>query len=426
MIDRLAAVGKTDFKSVFYGWDDTFYYLWLQTPVVEGELDFRPGLNRTHSLSDEVKEKAFNDLTFEDGKIWNKYPIGWALMHAPGFLLAHASVSIGNIFGANWDVSGFGRIHQLFVTMNGYLYSVLGCLFVYLWLKKYLNRYYSIIALFYVLLSGSVFYYLFRQVSMAHHLVFFLVAAILYFSDQFDEKQSDHRIPMILGFLSGLLLLVRPQACIYLIYPLVVFLKNIRSPYFVKAVCLGCSIGIPVAALQLFIYKIYFGSFFTYSYGEEGFNWLKPNLWEVLFSPLNGAFYWHPVLLVGLLSCIWLAGAARDHSYPKWSPLFMFALVLWLNAAWWCWWYGASFGNRSFEGVHIFCALWIGLALRKVDTSKFLLGSYSLRALLLILCVWNGLLILGPRYWKVTGICKEQSVTYSEMLNGIGTLLGVN
>lgn len=425
-VDRTASLVKTDFGSTFYGWDDTFYYLWLQTPIVAKTLDFEAGFRESPSLTEEFKSGILQKFAAEDNRLINKYPIGWAVLHLPGYLVAHFSSNLLNALGLNVDTTGFGPIYQGAVTLNGYLYSLLGLFFLFKWLRGYLNFDDSLIAIGYVILSSSVFYYLFRQVSMSHHLVFFLVAASYYFTDQLNQKPRDTKLALFLGALSGLLILVRPQACIYLVYPAWSFLNRRSRDGFWKSLSLGSLTGLLVLSMAGIANQVQFGSVLVYTYGNEGFNWFAPEILKVLFSPLNGAIYWHPILLFCVGSAAWLVIKGK-HALPHWKCfLVIFILVVWLNAAWWCWWYGASFGNRAFEGIFVPCALVLGLFLKFIDVDRSGKVGLGLRLFLLSLCVWNMHLVIATRFWKKTGIGMEEGLTYWELVQGVGRLYGLN
>lgn len=425
-VDRTAALVKPVFKSTFYGWDDTFYYLWLQTPVIENSLDFEQGFRKAPSLTEEFRSRTLQNFAARDQTLINKYPIGWAVLHAPGYLVAHVSSKLLSLFGVAVDATGFGRIYQGAVALNGYLYSLLGLFFLFKWLRRYLSFDDSLIASAYVILSSSVYYYLFRQVSMSHHLVFSLVAAAYYFTDELDQKPKDTRLALVLGILSGLLILVRPQACLYLVYPAWSFLQRWRRPGFWKSLSLGSLMGLVLVSAAGLANHLQFGSAFVYTYSGEGFNWFAPEILKVLFSPQNGAIYWHPILLLCGGAATWMA-VKGQHELPH-GPRFLVIsiLLVWLNAAWWCWWYGASFGNRAFEGIYVPCALILGVFLRSLERDRAWRTLVGLRCLLLLLCVWNLHLVFATRYAKRTGIGMEEGYSFLELIKGVGRLYGFN
>ena len=53
---------------------------------------------------------------------------------------------------------------------------------------------------------------------------------------------------------------------------------------------------------QLLYWNYLNGSWVTYSYGNEGFNWLNPKLLNTWFSPNNGLFLYTPFYFLILLT----------------------------------------------------------------------------------------------------------------------------
>jgi hypothetical protein len=85
---------------------------------------------------------------------------------------------------------------------------------------------------------------------------------------------------------------------------------------------------------------------------------------------------------VGFLLWVW-----REKSLMAWCFLASYLAYLYINAAWDCWWFGASFGARAFESSTLFAM--IGLAyLLKLAGGRRVLYS-SLAGACLLLALWN-------------------------------------
>jgi hypothetical protein len=96
-------------------------------------------------------------------------------------------------------------------------------------------------------------------------------------------------------------------------------------------------------ALQLVSWKILYGRWLPYTYGEEHFVWSRPALWQTLFSSRHGLFLWSPILLAAALA---LVRRLREPCVACW--LLGGALLWYANSAWPCWWFGDAFGGRAF------------------------------------------------------------------------------
>jgi hypothetical protein len=134
---------------------------------------------------------------------------------------------------------------------------------------------------------------------------------------------------------------------------------------------------------------------------------------EVLFSANHGLFYWHPFLLAGLAGLLVLARRERG---LVWAGLAATAITIYVNAAWWCWWFGSSFGSRAFDGVFLFLMLGLAWAFERLSER---VGQWLFAAG--VACVaWNVILLV---LYRVMVIPRNSAVTYDEMLRGLWSLL---
>ena len=115
--------------------------------------------------------------------------------------------------------------------------------------------------------------------------------------------------------------------------------------------------------MQAFAWKALYGTYFLYTYEGEGFDWLRPHLWDSLFSPHHGLFNWHPALLVGFAGfVVWVVVTPRRTEATCFAVSLL--LTVYVNSAWHCWWFGDSFGGRAYEGCTLFAMLGFGWILR--------------------------------------------------------------
>jgi hypothetical protein len=169
--------------------------------------------------------------------------------------------------------------------------------------------------------------------------------------------------------------------------------------------------------LQLFAWKAVYGDFLVFSYGHEGeyFNWSRPAIWQVLFSPNHGLFYWHPLFLVGLGGFV--VFALREQSKYL---LFLLSIILtaYVNAAWHVWWLGSSFGQRNFECTLLAMAIGMCYLLGRVNNDRFLHIACIGMSLLMF---WNiNLCIL----YSAGAISRNAPVTFWEMVHASMGLYG--
>jgi len=258
-------------------------------------------------------------------------------------------------------------------------------------------------------LASPLVYYQTAGLSMTHSVVFALVAFATWLAIKITQT-GKRRWFGFLGFTAGLLLVTRYTAVVYLFFPAVCIFRYFQTstPLRQKIDC-GVTMLLfawPPIVLQMAAWKIIYGSWFVYSYGNEGFDLLHPKVISVLFSPLHGFFYWHPLMMVGTAALfLW---AASDKRARPWALSFI--AVLLLNACWWCWWFGNAFGNRSFEGAVLL--IMGGLAWILTRTAGRLWLRLFLSGACAIAICWN-MMVLALFLTKQ--ISSDDAVTWSQM-----------
>jgi hypothetical protein len=65
----------------------------------------------------------------------------------------------------------------------------------------------------------------------------------------------------------------------------------------------------------------------------------------VWFSFNNGLFTYSPLLLLAVIGIVLMIKNKKREGYFYGG---LFLLISYIFASWWCWWYGCSFGSRSF------------------------------------------------------------------------------
>jgi hypothetical protein len=106
---------------------------------------------------------------------------------------------------------------------------------------------------------------------------------------------------------------------------------------------------------QLFYWRYLSGHFVYYSYPGENFaNWKNPRVLSAWFAPLNGAFLYIPLLL------FFVAGFIIMIRNKITNGIFIglfFLLISYIFPSWHSWYFGGSFGYRSFVEYYALFAL---------------------------------------------------------------------
>ncbi|MBD5780168.1 glycosyltransferase family 39 protein [Pelagicoccus sp. NFK12] len=399
--------------SSLWGWDTSFYYFWLRSVALDQDVDFENDIQLTDTIPDGQKRFARMDLPRTDrGLIPNKYPVGWALFHAPWFAMGHGTALLLDKAGVEVRTDGYGKVYERFLYLGSCLYAVLAMWLSYLLARRFFDWEVSLLGLLVTWLAGFLIYYQLNQYAMAHGLTYLCVVSCFYWSLAIREMPPLKRNWLMLGVSVGLLLITRYQAGVYLLFPFLIAVVEIltrRATLNAIVVCVA-AIG-AIVSLQLLAWKLLYGSWLVYSYAGEGFVWGNPELWRTLFDPFHGLFYWQPIFAVGLAGLVGFVISRRDWIY--WAMLLSAAGMVYVNAAWETWWFGAAFGGRAYEGVTLFVTLGICWLLHVTNRGPAV-AKWAFRSVLGLMVIWNlGVLDVCVRNWQ-SGISLEEPVTYGQ------------
>jgi len=314
--------------------DAAGYYIYLPATVIYG---WEPG-----AIPEDWPEKLGNGFSLDSaGKIQTKYPIGVSMMESPFFMAAHGWAS------ANNHADGYSYEYHYGLWIAGLFYLLLGLYFLRLYL---MNRYELKVVFFtllFIFLGTNLYYYSLNSAGMAHVYSFFLFAVLLWLAHKIESKVKVKHV-LAFSFFAGLAIMVRPTSVIYIaflyfLHPGLLngLLSKFRYPLvLLGAVCLVALTWVP----QMIYWNYSSGSLIQYSYGDEGFNWLSPQLLEFWFSSKNGLFSFAPILVFALIgiAILWKKKPGEGLKFT-----ILFAIISYVFSAWWCWWYGCSFGSRS-------------------------------------------------------------------------------
>ncbi len=414
-IDRVGGLFQSPYQSAIRGWDDSFYFYWLRSFIVDGDFDFSNDIVYCNTFDEETRQHALSMPLTESGYLPNKYPVGWAMSSAPWYFVGATITRVINFFGVSLLKDGYGPFYQLFIMIGQWIYGGLSLFFAYKVCRRFFNSENAFLAVAITWSASSLFYYQNIQLSMTHNLSFFAITGCYWVTLTIREKTNSLFLWTALAMFSATVILSRLQGAVYLVYPAVVILKLLHHdkkliPFIIIFLIVGTLALLP----QVYAWKVLYGQYLPYTYGDEGFNWLAPALGKVLFSSYHGWVYWTPLILIALFGFFYWIWKSRNIEATTWT-LALLATV-YINASWHDWTFGASFGARAFEGATLFAMVGLGNILQLTE------ARIQLRNLFIILCLffslWNINLTLLVRFWKYSGITLTQSVTYEEIING--------
>ena len=345
--------------SLLRGSDSTGYYLWLRSAMVDGDWDFQNDLKTCNTLTEDFRSALLNSPRTETGRCPNKYGIGWAVVSAPFYLVADGVVVAGRAVGW-WDLErdGYNVVYQIVIQIGHFLLGLAGLLLAWrcvrLWCGDPASALWGVLL---VLAASPQLYYFTIKLSMSHNSAFFAIALLTWAC--LDILRGSGRMwPWFLAGVGwGLAVTLRFQLAVFGLLPACVWMMRWsageQAGRMARATIFWLMGALPWLGLQFYAWRVVYGHWLIFTYGAEGevFNWLHPELGNILFSSFHGLFYWHPFLLMGAVGYFWLALKGRG---LHWAGLGSIIGILYVNASWWCWWFAGSFGSRAFESVLIF------------------------------------------------------------------------
>lgn len=305
------------------------------------------------------------------GETVNKGFPGLAFLLLPFFLIAHFLALISGL-----PADGYSLIYQYAMGFAALFYFWLGLKFT----KKLLlafgfNSKVTAGILVLIAFATNIIYYTLKEGMMTHVYNFWLVAAFLYYVKTYLRSGLVRHIAAA-ALLFGLIVSVRPTNGMFIL--LVPFVAGSFDAFtlLLKKIFTAPKTLLPVVAaglvfplLTMFIWYLHSGYWLVWSYGEEGFNFLEPNFFKILFSFNRGWFIYTPVAFLSLTGLFWLF---RNERFRFWWAIAFLVIFVYVASSWWVWTYTSNFGQRTFIDTYPFIALMLGYTWQVISIKKVL------------------------------------------------------
>lgn len=396
-------------------YDVAGYYQYLPATFIYNDLK---DVGYIEELNAKYRFSPNNDLALPlpGGNKVFKYAMGQAMMLSPFFAAGHLYAR-----NSEYPADGFSKPYQLALEFGILFYALIGLIFLRSILLNYFNDQVVALTLVSIGLATNYLEYTSMTGAMTHNTLFAVYALLIYLTIAF-YRQKTFTIAVSIGILLGLAALTRPTEIIAMTIPFfwgvstpvmgelrrrIQYISNNRK-YFILMLLSAASIGI----WQIVYWKYVSGDFLVYSYGEEGFQFLDPNIMDCLFSYKAGWLVYSPIMIVALVGFYFLY---RQHRKLLSVTLFFSLIAMYIVFSWETWWYGGSLGQRALIQYYPV------LAFPFASTVQFLIKRSILKALfglfLLTMIYYNfwlthqahkgGLLIIPHMtkayFWKVIG-----------------------
>ncbi len=392
----------------FYG-DALGYYLYLPSTLLFQNLKHIESLPIDKGIDGSIFHYTSNIPNLNPksptGLYVNQYWYGVALMELPFFAIAHTYELIRGL-----PANGYTATYVLWVKLSSIVYGFLGLFFTYKILLHFTKPLYATLVTCIILLASNLFWFMFYQSGMSHIPLFFLYAVFIFLTIKV------HTVPkwstfILMGFILGIITVVRPTDILCLLIPLLYgiydresllqkknFLTNHYNKISVALLCF-CLVLIP----QLLYWKMTAGSYFYYSYGNQTFNWSKPEIIKGLISPSNGWLFYSPVFIISILGLVYFRKfKSIALAYSLFFPLYIYVIY-----CWYCYNYINGFGSRPM--IHVYALLAIPLAVVLSTVLESAKIKKTIMLFFLVLCVSVN---LAKTYQQARGDLLSEDSTY--------------
>ncbi len=330
-------------------WDVSGYYLYLPATFIYKDLknlDFYNDVRDKYNFTPDFQQAY---LHRESGNYVMKYSMGQAIHLAPFFFCAHLYAINSEIYQAD----GYSLPYQFMISMGALLIAILGLFTCFYNLREYFSEWTSFTALTALLLGSNYLNYTAIDGAMTHNTLFTLYALLIFTVIRFYKSPSFFKATLI-GLITGLAALTRPTEILSIILPVLWGVNVFNWDSLVsriqllldhkRKILLAIMVCLSVGCLQLIYWKYISGEWLVYSYGEEGFSWLRPHLHCGLLSYKSGWLVYSPLMIFSLFGFYSLYKLKRN----LFSATFIFSILfIYIAFAWDIWWYGGSLGQRT-------------------------------------------------------------------------------
>jgi len=354
-------------------WDVFGYYLYLPARFIYHDIGLH-NIDWVKHIAEQYQTTStlYQVVPSPEGGFVIKYSAGMALLNAPAFILAH--VLAGPL---GFAADGFSLPYQYAWTITALFITGAGLWFTRKILLEFFNETLTCILMVVIVLATNYFQLTAFDGYLTHNYTYTFCAIITWFTIRW-HRSPGYYSSIMLGLSSGLIVLIRPSELVCLFIPLLwnVYSWNslkekarliANNPKFLIIIIIGfIAAGLP----QLLYWKHTTGHYIFYSYvnAGEGFDFLNPYTWQVLFSYRKGWFVYTPVMILAIPGFISL--------YRKNKALFptiiiYFIVNLFVVSSWTCWWYaGGSYSQRALLTSYILLALPVGYFIEEMFSRK--------------------------------------------------------
>jgi len=366
-------------------WDVITYYSYLPAAVIHGDVKM--------DFLDEgriVNDNKFWPIQLDNGNRLIVTSMGLSYMYAPFFLMAHV---LAPVLGQEAD--GFSNIYQFMLVISGLFYSFMGLILLARFLRKHFDPAITALTVLAIGLGTNLYFYSTTEAAMPHGHNFFLITVFISLVVNWYNK-PDWKRSALLGFLFGLIVLVRPTNVLLFFFLLLYGVESWKSlgerlmfyisRWYLVLLMIGFFLlpWIP----QFLYWKLITGHYMYFTYGEKGatFFFGQPHILYSLFHIRKGWLIYTPIMIFALAGLPLLYREYRGWFFPL---IIYVPLMIYVQSSWWCWWFGGGWGLRAYISMYPLLAFPMAVLIKRVSASRTRPYYFALSSLMILLVAYQ-------------------------------------
>ncbi|NJC27466.1 hypothetical protein [Neolewinella antarctica] len=356
-----------------YHGDSCFYYMHVVSAFVHGDVgDYDKTittLREVNPSSADPREDIYGVRLTEKGRRYIKYTLGVPLLETPFFFLGHLYAKASPEYEAN----GWTRPYAASVGFAIVCYVILAFYLLIKPLKRYFSDRVVTITCIALAAATNLFYHT-NYVTMSHGFLFFLHTWLLHATVRFWESPKATRA-LLLGAVVGLIALTRVPEIVVALVPVVwgVYdgktligrLDFIKQNFLLLAPAV-VGFGL-VFSLQIAYWYYVSGQLIFNPYEGEGFDFLKPRIWQAFFYFNNGWLIYTPIMFFALGGLFVLGRYAKGWLLPI---LVFTVLNTWIHYSYYVYSYFPGLGQRPMVDAYPYLAFGLAAGFAGLSGSK--------------------------------------------------------
>lgn len=342
-------------------YDGFGYYLYLAALADQGTVDV------TKEWAQDLQDnycggaEAYQLLQRENGHFLNMYQMGLSVVLLPSFLVGHLWATV-----AGYPTDGMSYPYLVVFVLNAWLFALLGWFYLRKLLLLFFSQRETAFLVLLLLLGTNYFLTATTMFVLQHVYLFSLVAAFLYY---FFRYSREGKYKYVAPILLGLIVLVRPTHIVLGLVPaLLLFQKDKGFKRWMREMLPFAIAGFIWQIPQILYWRLVGGTWLEMNLHVNEIVLFDAHFADFLFSYRKGWLLYTPIFLLLPLG-FWLL--QKEDKRLFFALLLTTFLSIWLMAAWECWWYASSFGQRPVVDIYPMLILPLGFFLTKMRFTRW-------------------------------------------------------